>query len=243
MKTAEYKNIQLRKLPNLSVVFPSYNDAHSLPRLVKKALQILPVVAKKYEIIVVNDGSKDDTQAILDNLRKTSPLVTCISHKKNRGYGAALRSGFKRARMEYIFYTDGDGQYDVSELKKLVCFINDDCDMVSGYKIHRSDPWFRKVAGALYNNFARAIFAIHVRDIDCDFRLFRRSILRGIKLNVTSGAFDASFLRQLERKHARIQEVPVHHYLRLYGRSQMLHPAHLFRSFFDITKLVYAIIR
>lgn len=230
----------LRKLSSLSVVFPAYNDARSIPLIVKKMSRILPQVAKKYEIIVVNDGSKDNSDEVFLSLQKITRFLTIVSHKKNLGYGASLRTGFKKAKMDFIFYTDGDGQYDVSELKKLVAHMDDATDMVSGYKMSRSDPWFRKFLGLVYNQFIRLTFGLRVRDVDCDFRLFRKNILRGVRFFVTSGAFDAEFMKTLHHKRVRIQEVPIHHYPRLHGSSQFFNPFSLLRSFLDLTKLVYS---
>lgn len=196
--------------------------------------QILPRIAKEYEVIIVNDVSTDNTGDILATLQRTFPLLRIITHTKNKGYGGALSTGFSHAKMDFIFYTDGDGQYDVKELKLLIERMDNDIDMVTGFKIERRDTWIRKLVGAFYNQIVRLLFQIELRDVDCDFRLFRRHILSGLTLSAYSGAFDAIFIKTLQDKGVRFTEVPVHHYKRPYGSSQFFTLKHVARSLFDI---------
>jgi glycosyltransferase involved in cell wall biosynthesis len=162
----------------LSVFFPAFNDALSLPALLNRTFATLPRVADDYEVIVINDGSTDGTAAVLEQLQQQyAPHLRVITHSKNFGYGAALRSGFAAATKAFIFYTDGDGQYDPTELEKLVQAMSSGTCLVNGYKLKRQDRWHRIVIGALYNRFARWLFRIRLRDIDCDFRLIRRDAL------------------------------------------------------------------
>ena len=209
------------RIPSLSVFFPAYNDAPSLPRLISKTFKVLEAVAGDYEVIVINDGSHDATAVVLDRLaRKYGPRMRVITHPENRGYGGALRSGFAAATKDWVFYTDGDGQYDVGKLPKLIQQGRLDVGLVNGYKIERNDPWHRVWIGHTYNAFARFLFRIRIRDVDCDFRLIRRALLDDIQLVSTSGTICVELVRKLEMSQYRVAEVPVRHYPRLHGRSQ-----------------------
>src|SRR5581483_5392996 len=147
-------------------------DAPSLPGLIAKTLAVLAAHADDFEVIVVNDGSQDDTAAVLRRLADLhGPRLRIIEHPVNRGYGAALRSGFAGACKELVFYTDGDAQYDVAELPLLLDKLDPGVGLVNGFKLQRHDPWHRICIGTIYNRFARALFGIRIRDIDCDFRL------------------------------------------------------------------------
>jgi glycosyltransferase involved in cell wall biosynthesis len=208
-------------LTTLSVFFPAYNDAPSIAKLVETTFQILRAHVADFEVIVVNDGSRDKTADVLADLQKRyGEAFRVVTHAENRGYGAALRSGFAAARKDFIFYTDGDGQYDPAELPKLLEQMAPDVGLVNGYKLERRDPWRRIVIGNVYNRFARSVFRIRLRDIDCDFRLIRRKLLDEIRLSSTSGTICVELVRKLELSSWRIVEVGVHHYPRLHGRSQ-----------------------
>lgn len=229
--------------PSLSVFFPAYNDAPSLPKLLEKTFAVLPQVSDDYEVIVVNDGSRDATAEVLEELRRRyGPRLRVVTHAENRGYGAALRSGFAAATKELVFYTDGDGQYDVGELPKLLQHMAPDVGLVNGYKIERHDPWHRIWIGRVYNRFARLLFRIHLRDIDCDFRLIRRRLLEDIRLRSTSGTICIELVRKLELSPYRVVEVPVHHYPRLYGRSQFFRVRSLATTFGQLLGLYYRLV-
>ena len=206
--------------PSLSVFFPAYNDAATIGALVRAALDILPALADDYEVLVINDGSTDDTGALLDALARNDARVRVVHHERNMGYGAALRSGFTHARKELVFYTDGDGQYDVRELATLYPLLTAGVDVVNGFKVKRADSSHRKVIGGIYNTLARTLFRLPVRDVDCDFRLLRRSALAGLELSSTSGAICVELVRKLHAAGCRFAEAPVAHYPRTHGRSQ-----------------------
>lgn len=210
-----------RFAPGLSVFFPAFNDAPSLPCLMEGVFETLQRVAQDYEVIVVNDGSIDNTAEVLEALRQQyHPRLRIITHAENGGYGAALRSGFAAATKEYIFYTDGDGQYDPSELEQLLKAVSPGVGLVNGYKIARQDPWHRVAIGWTYNRFARWLFRIQLRDIDCDFRLIHRRVLDPTTLKSTGGTICVELVRGLEMSGAEVVELPVHHYPRVHGRSQ-----------------------
>jgi hypothetical protein len=205
----------------LSVFFPAYNDAPSLPGLLATTFDTLDQHVADYEVIVVNDGSADDTASVLQALeREYHPRLRVITHPQNRGYGAALRTGLAAACKPYIFYTDGDGQYDPAELPRLLEAMTSGVGLVNGYKRERHDPWHRIFIGNVYNRFARWLFGIRLRDIDCDYRLIRRSALDLDRLQSTGGTICIEIVRSLELSGADVVEVPVHHYPRMHGRSQ-----------------------
>ena len=206
---------------SISVFFPAYNDAPSLPGLVATTFEVLRPRFEDFEVIVVNDGSYDNTAEVLAELvRQYSPRMRVITHPVNRGYGGALRSGFQAATKELVFYTDGDGQYDVGELPGLLDRLEPDVGLVNGYKLERNDPRHRIWIGNVYNAFARFLFRIRIRDVDCDFRLIRRRLLDKIRLRSTSGTICVELVRKLELSGCKVAEVGVHHYPRLHGRSQ-----------------------
>jgi len=205
---------------------------------VEKAFEVLRGRGLDFEVIVVNDGSFDSTADVLAGLQKRyGDVFRIVTHPENRGYGAALRSGFAAARKDFVFYTDGDGQYDVGELPKLLDRMEADVGLVNGYKLERNDPWRRIVIGNIYNQFARLIFRIHLRDIDCDFRLIRRSLLEEIHLSSTSGTICVELVRKLELSPYRVVEVGVHHYPRLYGRSQFFRFRSLMTTLYQLVRL------
>lgn len=230
--------MQPGRFPSLSVFFPAYNDAPSLPTLLGKTFSVLERCVEDYEVIVVNDGSQDNTGEVLQELcRKYAPLMSVITHPHNRGYGGALRSGFAAARKDYVFYTDGDGQYDVEELPALLEKVGPSTGLVNGYKIERHDPAHRIWIGNVYNFCARLLFRVRIRDIDCDYRLMQRALLKRIQLTSTSGTICVELVRKLELSGCEVVEVPVHHYPRLYGRSQFFRLRALAVTFYQLLRL------
>ena len=226
------------KVESLSVFFPAYNDAPSLPKLIANTFEVLREHVDDYEVIVVNDGSQDTTGEVLAQLeREYAPHMRVVTHAVNRGYGGALRSGFAAATKEFVFYTDGDGQYDVLELPKLLERMSEDVGLVNGFKLERSDPQHRIVIGNAYNAFAKFLFRVKIRDIDCDYRLIRRELLDEIKLTSTSGTICVELVRKLELLPWRVVEVGVHHHPRLHGRSQFFRVRSLLKTLYQISRL------
>ncbi len=223
---------------SLSVFFPAYNDAPSLPGLVGKAFLVLEACARDYEVIVVNDGSADDTALVLERLQACyGPRLRVVTHQRNRGYGGALRSGLAAATKDLVFYTDGDGQYDVGELPALLERLGPRTGFVNGYKLERHDPRHRIWLGKVYNRFARALFGVRIRDIDCDFRLIRKELLDLISLESTSGTVCVELVRKLEMTGWAFAEAGVHHYPRLHGRSQFFRIRSLASTCFQLGRL------
>lgn len=207
--------------------------------MVLTALLTLRRLTDDYEVIVVNDGSQDHTPQLLEELAELYPQVRVIHHRENVGYGGALRTGIAESRKELIFYTDGDAQYDVRELEKLVALMTEDIDMVNGYKISRSDPLYRSLLGTVYRLTTRFFFGIALRDIDCDFRLMRRSIFDRISLKSNSGTICVEMVKKIEASGFRIREAPVHHFYRLYGKSQYFTFRRLLKTVVDLSELWY----
>jgi glycosyltransferase involved in cell wall biosynthesis len=223
--------------PSLSIFFPAYNDSGTIASLVITARAVAQTLTPHFEIIVVNDGSADRTAEIADELAHTYPEVRVIHHPKNRGYGGALRSGFSGARYDWIFYTDGDAQYDPAELQALWPKMGPGVDVVNGYKISRSDPIHRIIIGRIYHHTVKLLFGLKVRDVDCDFRLIRRSVFDRITLEHNSGVICLELMKKLTDAGCYIEEVPVHHYHRAFGKSQFFNFPRLFHTARDIVKL------
>lgn len=228
---------------SISVFFPAYNDEHTIEGLVRKALTVLPQCAEDYEVIVVNDGSRDGTGTVLQRLCEEFPdQLRVVTHESNRGYGGALQSGFAAARKDLVFYTDGDGQYDPLELSSLVKRMGPLTGFVNGYKLDRSDPWHRVAIGWTYNRFARFVFGIQIRDIDCDFRLIRRNVLDDISVHCTSGTICVELVKKLEMCPYLVEEVGVHHYPRRHGRSQFFRLRSLLITFRQLAALYFSLV-
>jgi glycosyltransferase involved in cell wall biosynthesis len=222
----------------LSVFFPAYNDEPSIAALVQAVHDTLAPLTSEFEIIVVNDGSRDGTLAALAPLeRSLNGRLRVVTHAVNRGYGAALRSGFAAARHPWIFYTDGDGQYDARELRDLLPHAVDGVGLVNGYKRTRQDPAHRIWIGKLYNAFVRGLFGIRLRDIDCDFRLLRRQLVTPPRLRADGGTICIEIAMLAETSGLDTVLVPVSHYPRLHGSSQFFRIRPLVTTFRELVRL------
>ncbi len=222
---------------SISVFFPCYNDAKTIGTLVRNADKVLKKLTRDYEIIVVNDGSADNSQQVIEKIAKKNKRVKLINHAKNKGYGGALKTGFKTAKKDLVFYTDGDAQYDVLELPILLNLMTDDVNFVNGIKMRRSDKPYRIFFGNLHKFVMRWLFWLPVYDVDCDFRLIRKQLIKKVKLNSNSGSICVELVKKAERKGGVFRQVSVHHYDRRWGTSQFFKPSKIIKTYYDIIRL------
>jgi len=224
------------RVPRLSYFFPAHNEEDNLAGLVEEALATLPALADTFEIIVVNDGSKDGTARIADELVAANPgIVRAVHHPTNYGYGAALRSGFRAAVHEHVAFTDGDRQFRVADVGRLIerMAATDAPDVVVGYRIKRADPLVRTVYARIYRLANRIFFGLRVRDVDCACKLFRRTALEGIAVESGGAFFSAELLIKLQVAGRTIAEVGVPHYPRTAGSATGAKPSVVFRAVRD----------
>lgn len=222
---------------SISVFFSCYNDAGSIGKLVENALSLLPQITKDYEVIVIDDGSTDKSREILKKLAKRRKAVKLVFHEKNKGYGGALKSGFREASKDLVFYTDGDGQYDPKELPILLSLMTDDVNFINGIKMTRHDLTHRIFLGNIYSFVARWIFWLPVYDVDCDFRLIQRDLIKKLKLQSNSGSICIEIVKKAQRAGGKFRQVSVHHYQRAWGQSQFFRPSRLASTFFELARL------
>jgi glycosyltransferase involved in cell wall biosynthesis len=228
------------RVPELSFFFPAHNEEANLEALVDEALATLPSIADRFEVIAVDDGSKDRTPAIADELAARHPeLFRVVHHPVNLGYGAALRSGFRAARFGYIAFIDGDRQFKVADVGRLTARIqqSDAPDVVAGYRIKRADPAIRRWYARTYRLANRIFFGVRVRDIDCACKLFRRSALESIVVSSGGAFFTAELLIKLRFAGRTIAEVGVPHYPRTAGSPTGAKPSVVFRAVKDFWSL------
>jgi glycosyltransferase involved in cell wall biosynthesis len=228
-----------QRVAGLSYFFPAHNEAANLRELVAEALMTLPDLADRYEIVIVDDGSKDATPAIADELAAAHPEVRAIHHPTNLGYGAALRTGFAASRHRLIAFTDGDRQFHVADIGRLTARLGapDHPDVVVGYRIQRADPLVRTVYASLYRLANRIFFGLAVRDVDCASKLFRREALEGIAVESAGAFFSAELLIKLRARGRRVAEVGVSHYPRTAGSPTGAKPQVVLRAVRDFWSL------
>ncbi len=222
----------------LSYFFPAHNEEANLRGLVEEALDVLPSLADEFEIVIVDDGSRDATPAIADELAAADARVRVIHHERNRGYGGALRSGFGAARHDLIAFTDGDRQFRVIDLGRLtVRYRQGDADAVVGFRIKRADPLVRTLYARAYRLANRIFFGLRVTDVDCACKLFRRDALDGIGVESEGAFFSAELLIKLRAAGRRVVEVGVPHYPRTAGSPTGAKPQVVFRAVRDFWQL------
>lgn len=202
----------------LSIVVPCFNEEGNVARVVDQAAEVGRSVASELEIVVVDDGSTDDTASILDDLRERVPELEVVRHPRNRGYGAALRSGLARSRMDHLLLTDGDGQFDLAELAEAVHLLREH-DVVAGYRVRRSDGWWRRLWGRTWTTLVNRVFGLRVRDANCAFKLVPQSLVRSSELKSDGALISAELLAEARHLNLSIAEFPVTHYPRTTGRQ------------------------
>jgi glycosyltransferase involved in cell wall biosynthesis len=205
------------KKPAISVFFPAYNEEANIGALCLKTAGVLKKIASNWEVIAVNDGSKDRTEAVVQALTKKDKRIRCITHKVNGGYGAAVKTGFASAKHEWIFFTDGDGQFDVAEMERFLPYLKDH-DLVVGYRIDRADPFMRKANAFAWGTLVRTLFWLRgVRDIDCAFKFVRKDVFKKFKLETTGAMISTELLVKSSKNGLRLMEMGVNHYPRRAG--------------------------
>lgn len=233
MKYKQFSN----KKPTISFFCPAYNDEQNLPILIPKVVRILKSVASEFEVVIIDDASPDNTGKVAEGLaKKYHPFIKVIHHAKNRGYGGALRSGFENAnRYDYVFYTDGDNQYDVDELKKMCEYIPV-YDAVLGYREKRSLIFTRDLQSRLYNYLIQLLFHIDIKDVGCAMRIIKKELVTQMSFSSTSVFVQVEVILGLKKQQAKIKQLPVTHYSRMYGKASGGKPRVILHAIFDIIR-------
>jgi glycosyltransferase involved in cell wall biosynthesis/4-amino-4-deoxy-L-arabinose transferase-like glycosyltransferase len=227
---------------SISAFFPCYRDEATIVQMVRRVTDAFDQLGVPGDVTVINDASPDNAASVLERLAHEEPRLRVVTHAENRGYGGALQSGFAAATAEWVFYTDGDGQYDPGELVELAHRVHDDVDVVQGYKLIRADNVARKVIGRIYHRVVSVVFGLSIRDTDCDFRLIRRRVLDQFSLDSTSGVICVELVRKLELAGARFEQVGVHHYPRTSGRSTFFRPRNVAKTLLDLVALWWRLV-
>jgi glycosyltransferase involved in cell wall biosynthesis len=221
---------------SVSAVLPAYNEEAIIADTARTMARVLRDLVPEYEVIVVNDGSRDATAARVETVVGEDPSVRLISHSVNRGYGAALATGFSAATKDWIFITDGDKQFDVRELAGFLTQM-DGCDLVIGFRVPRRDPLMRRLNGWGWNRLVRLLFGAVARDVDCAFKLFRREVWESIRVESGGATFSAEFLIKARRAGFLVRERRVTHLPRTAGRATGARPDVILRAFRDLFRL------
>lgn len=232
----------MNRLPSISAFFPAYNEEANVGAMVERLSAVLPQVSDDYEIIVVDDGSHDRTAEIATGLAAADPRVRLVRHQQNRGYGGALKSGFAASTKSYVFFTDGDGQFDVGEIPALLPYVPQH-DVVIGYRIDRAEGGLRRVNAGAWNFLVRNLFGIPSRDVDCAFKLFDRRVFEVVHPEAEGAMISTEILARTVRAGFRVTEVGVHHYARQHGRPTGANPLVIARAFYELFKLYRRITR
>ncbi len=208
---------KVKPLESLTVFFPIYNEAESIPLLIDSANKIIPKWAKDYELLIIDDGSSDGSGKIAEKLTKNNPRWRIISHPKNLGYGEVLKTGIKEASKDWLFFTDGDLQFDLEELGGFLPYTSD-YQVIIGYRKNRAEGWRRSFNTRLFKLYIDLLFRLHVKDIDCAFKLVKTDLLKSLTLNSGSAFTSSEILYRLKKKKIKFKELPVNHYPRRYGQ-------------------------
>jgi glycosyltransferase involved in cell wall biosynthesis len=222
--------------PSVSVFFPSYNEEDNVERTTLSAIKACERLFGDYEIIIVNDGSRDRTGEIADRLAASIPHVRAVHNQPNRGYGGALRRGFEEARMPYVFYTDGDGQFDFEEMELLLPLMNQ-YDIVSAFRMNRRDPLHRRINAACWGSLVNLLFGLQLRDVDCAFKIYPRRLFEEIEIHSNGAMIDTEVLARARRRGYSIGQIGVHHYPRTAGTQTGANLRVILRAFRELFSL------
>lgn len=203
---------------SLSLVLPVYNEEENIRIVIERALEVLPQYASDFEIVPVNDGSRDGSGKILADMAQAHARVKPVTHPVNRGYGAAVTSGFRAATGDFVMFMDSDRQFDIVDLGLLAPFVGR-FDIVAGFRMNRNDPLHRRVFAEIFNVTVRILFGVHLRDIDCAFKVFRGDLLRSIELTAPGALINTEIQAKARRQGATLEQVGVHHYPRVAGQA------------------------
>jgi len=225
---------------SISVFFPCYNEQENVGRIVEKALAVMEKLNADFEVIIVDDGSTDGTGQIADEIAAGNSRVKVVHHKSNLGYGAALQSGLKAATKELVFYTDGDGQFDINEMPALLPLM-EQYDIASCYRLNRRDSAIRKINGWCWTKLVCLLFGLKIHDIDCAFKLYKREIFDNIELSSTGALIDTEILARAARRGYSITQKGVHHYPRTAGLPSGANPRVILRAFKELFSLQHRI--
>jgi glycosyltransferase involved in cell wall biosynthesis len=218
----------------MSVFFPAYYDEHNIGKVTRSAVKILEELKfKDYEVIIIEDGSPDKTGEVADKLAEEFPKVRVIHHPKNLGYGATLRDGFINAKMDYVFYTDGDNQFNLEEMRKFVALITYS-DIIVGYRKHKQYSLYRKFTSLCYNYLLKIIFDISYWDIDCAFKLFKADLFKKIEIKSIDAFIDAEIMLKANLLDYSVTELGVEHLPRVDGVSTGARPSVILRTIREI---------
>jgi len=221
---------------SLSIFFPCFNEKETIRPLTEKCLTIAKQICDDFEVLLIDDGSTDGTAELADQLANEHANVRVIHHTQNSGYGAALQSGFRAATKDYVFYTDGDGQFDVNELPLLLPLI-EQFDIVSAYRLKRQDSFLRKVNAFCWTKLVGLLFNLKIKDIDCAFKLYKRDIFDHIEMHSTGALIDTEILARAQQNGYTITQIGVHHYPRQAGQQTGANIKVILRAFRELLKL------
>jgi len=224
------------KLRSLTAFFPCYNEEANVEPMIQQLTAVLPQIARKYEVVIVNDGSTDATGSVADRLAKTFQHVRVVHHHKNLGYGASLRTGFTTAKHDWVFFTDGDMQFDVSQLKKFVPHTKE-YQVIIGYRKRRAEGSVRALNARIFKLYIDALFRLHVKDIDCAFKLLRTEVIQSLPLQSTGAFTSAEFLYRLKKRGYKFKQLAVDHFPRKFGKPTGNHPKVIIKAGLEALKL------
>lgn len=221
---------------DISAFFPAYNEAANLESLTRRTAETLQRLARQWEIIIVDDGSRDTTPEVANRLVQALPGVKYLRHAQNQGYGGAVRTGLKTAQYDWVFFTDGDGQFDPTELERLVP-LTTEADFIAGFRIKRRDHFLRKLNAWAWGTLVRTLFGLSVRDIDCAFKLFQRRVIDAAPLEASGAMISTELLARAKKLGYRFRQVGVNHYPRQAGKQTGANPKVIWRAFQELFQL------